>query len=187
MSLTQQQRSEFFSFVEGQVRTTKSDFIKAMYERLSEDKDLTPNMINALNNAIQRANPNTQPATKKQTKTFKMRKWWVNVAGIDSRVVTVEIQAETQRAYKVVGHADIVNGSWCMRCGRKLTQPASFTIGFGADCASKIGIPYPAELNTMTQDELDKYKQDLLGVLRNQKFETWIPKSQIEEVYKDTP
>jgi hypothetical protein len=161
---------------------TKSNFLLAMHERLKKGYALTENMEKALDDAISKSKPaNTSVAKPKDTKTLKMRKWWVNATGIDSRVITVDIYAETERAFKVIGHADIVNGSWCMRCGRKLTQPASFTIGFGADCAEKIGLPYPKELNTMSEFERQEYKEKLLGILRNQTFEVWLPKSQIEQ------
>ena len=162
---------------------TKSAFLVAMLERLQAGKDLTANMVKALNDAMNRYHGKTTQKTKVEpTTTLKVRKWWMQANGIDSRVITVKIESETDKAVKVVGHADIAHGSWCMRCGRTLTQPASFTIGFGADCASKIGIPYPAELNSMSKSEIESYRLQLLGKLQEQKISTWLPKSQIEEV-----
>jgi hypothetical protein len=183
------QYQQFAEFLNEKVATTKSDFIKAMHQRLAEGKELTPNMVSSLQNAILRDQQYKKDRAEREnapkpTKTFKMRKWWVNEIGLHSRVVTVEIHAETERAYKVTGHADIVNGSWCMRCGRKLTQPASFTIGFGAECADKVGIPYPKELNTMSEKELKEYREKLLGILQEQTIDMWLPKSQIDRVIR---
>jgi hypothetical protein len=179
----------FADFLNEKVATTKSDFIKAMHQRLAEGKELTPNMISSLQNAILRdqqykREKEEQVNAPKPTKTFKMRKWWVNEVGLHSRVVTVEIHKETERAYKVTGHADMVNGTWCMKCGRKLTEPASITIGFGADCAKKIGVPYPKELNDMTEKEKMEYREKLLGILQEQTIDMWLPKSQIDRVIR---
>jgi hypothetical protein len=161
---------------------TTSKFLIAMHERVQAGIGLTDNMVKALDDAMSRVSK--VQAVQNPTVTMKVRKWWMNANNIDSRVITVSIERETEKAFKVVGHADISNGSWCMRCGRALTQPASFSIGFGADCASKIGIPYPSELNKMSTLEIERYRQELLGKLREQKIATWLPKSQIEDIFE---
>lgn len=33
----------------------------------------------------------------------------------------------------------ILQGTWCLRCGKELTTPESITCGFGPDCADEIG------------------------------------------------
>jgi hypothetical protein len=159
---------------------TTSKFLLAMHERINNKQNLTENMLKALNDAMSREQANT--STEKDKKTFKMSKWWMRVNGFHSLVITAEVEIETAKAYKIKGHADIQEGCWCMRCARPLTQPASFTIGYGAECASKIGVPYPAELNKMSRDDIDAYREKVLGLLKEQTFEGWIPKSQIAEV-----
>ena len=147
---------------------------------------LTDNMVNALRKCIARqAEWDAQKQQKANApivrKSFKMKAWWCKANSMDSRVITCEIEAETAKAYKVKAHADIVSGCWCMRCGQELTQPASFTIGFGEHCASEVGVPYPKDLNNMSKSEIKKYRERLLGILRKQVFDGWLPKSQIVE------
>jgi hypothetical protein len=165
-----------------------------MTKKIRDGVILTDNMVNALRKCMTKqaewdAQKQAQANQPKKTvrKSFKMKAWWCKANNLSSRVITCDIEVETAKAFKVEAHADIIiNGSWCMRCGQKLTQPASFTIGFGETCASEVGVPYPSDLNNMTKKELKKYREQLLGVLRKQVYSGWLPKSAIvEEVTTD--
>ena len=170
--------NKYLAFLEKKVfEGTKSDFFKSMLERLQKGYQLTENMLKALDGAIEREERNTNPI--KERKQLQMTKWWMRKQGFHSMVLNVEIEVETMKGYKVKGYCDVMKGCWCMRCGKELKQPASFTLGYGPDCAKKMGIPYPKSLNSMTADEIEKYREDLLGKLKDQVFEGWIPKSQV--------
>jgi hypothetical protein len=54
-------------------------------------------------------------------------------------------------------------------------------IGFGEKCAAKVGVPYPTDILQAPKKTRLAMRKKLLKVLHNQKFETWIPKSQIQE------
>ena len=176
--------NKYLTFLQGKIAEgTKSGFLQSMYERLQKGWALTPNMVKALDDAIARDERNANPV--KPRKILKLSKWWMKKQGFYSMVLNASIEVETVKAYKVVGHADIMHGTWCVRCGRELTQPASFTIGYGSDCAKKVGIPYPKALNAMSDADVEKYREELLGKLKEQVFEGWIPKSQVVEVIED--
>lgn len=183
--ITQEQKRAFLAFVDSKISTTKNDFIKAMHERLHKNIPLTPNMISALQRCVDgeknlKSQNQSSQDLPKEKKKFKIKKWLMNQLGLDSRYVKVEIERESARAYKVNGHADYYKTSSCMRCGRTLTQPASITVGFGADCASKMGVDYPEELNGMNEEAAEVYRTIMQGKLRDQKIDGWLPKSQIE-------
>jgi hypothetical protein len=184
MSITNDQKELFLDFLNRKVGNTKSGFIVAMHEKLTNNQPLTPNMIAALNRCIE--SEAVLESKKVVEKTFKIKKFLMRTLNIDSRYIKVNVEKETGRAYKVTGMADFYKTSNCVRCGRQLTQPASFTIGFGPECASILGIEYPKALNSMDEEAAGVYRAMIIGKLHSQKVDAWIPKSQIEkEIFKD--
>jgi hypothetical protein len=172
---------KYFVFLEKKITEgTKSDFFKSMFERLQKGYTLTPNMLNALDGAIEREKRNNNPI--KERKHLVMTKWYAEKQGFASMVLNVEIEVETMKGYKVRGFSDIMKGTKCMKCGKKLKQPASYTLGYGPECAKKIGLAYPSALNSMSEEDSKEYQEKLFGKVRDQKFDGWIPKSQIEDV-----
>lgn len=152
---------------------------------------LTPHMTEALDKCMARDKPKAdnektaEPVDEKKLPKIKckMRQWWMKENKLDSRVISGIILQETIKAYHVKGHADMVEGTFCMRCGRELTEPASMVVGFGAECCEKLGLPYPADIKEASKKEREAIRKKLTKVLHNQTFELWIPKSQIEEIY----
>lgn len=183
------QRTEFLEWLNAKVETTSFAFFTDMLEKIFNNQTLTPNMVAALRKCMvqdaERANP-TKPVNEKDLPevTFKMKKFWMTKNDLGSRVITGKILRETAKAYLLKGHADMVEGSWCMRCGKELTEPASMLIGYGPTCCEKLGVPYPSNILTASKKERLAIRKKLMTVLHAQEFEAWVPKSQIEEIIK---
>lgn len=188
--LVDEQRAEFYEFVETYVMDLNkkpNDFIASMLVRMRNKRPLTENMVNALRKFMQpkQEHPRVKDESKLPKASFKVKQWWVKQNSINSRIVSGTILAETARAYLVKGYADMLeNTSFCIRCGRELTEPASMVTGLGAICASKLGMPYQSDILSLPKKERQKIRQQYVALLNNQKFELWIPKSQVEEVLK---
>lgn len=187
-----EQAAEFTTYLQAKIsKGGKVSFFESMFKKITDGVLLTENMINAVRKCMNEDSNKAAPApdapidyTKLPSMTLKMKQWWMKANKLESRVITGYIVKETAKAYLIHGHADMIEGCWCMRCGRPLTLPASYTIGFGADCASKVGVPYPGDLNTMSAKKKAAYKKTILKTLHNQKIEAWVPKSQVEEILK---
>lgn len=184
------QRDEFFQYLEDKFETSQFPFFSSMLTKISTNQVLTPNMVTALrkcmNQDIERASAQAKPVDEKSlpVMTFKMKQFWTKKNELGSRVITGMVLRETAKAYLLKGHADMIEGSWCMRCGKELTEPASMVIGYGAICCQKLGVDYPSDILTASKKERLAIRKKLMVVLHNQTFETWVPKSQIEEIIK---
>lgn len=193
------QKEEFFSYLSEKVAKAKNnEFFKSMLTKVEGGVILTENMVNAIRKCktqdaqwaaekTEKEAQKDQPIDyKKCTKlTLKMKPWWMKANKLESLVITGYVVAESAKAYLIHGHADMIEGCWCMRCGKELTLPASYTIGYGETCASKMGVPYPGDLNVMTAKQKAAYKKTILKTLHNQTFEAWVPKSQVVEILKE--
>lgn len=171
------------------IKTTKTNtfqFFVDMQKKLESGDILTTNMEIALVKCMARDKAKDEPVDESKCKkiTLKMRQWWVRQHELGSRIITGVVLRETEKAYYIKGYADMVEGTYCMRCNRELTEPASMLIGFGAECCAKLGIAYPSDILTATKKERLAVRKSLLKVLNNQTFEAWVPKSQVEEEIK---
>jgi len=81
-----------------------------------------------------------------------------------------EVQGETDKAYRIIGHAMTRPSVFCLRCGRVLENPASRVTGFGPECCAKLGIERP---DLLTAEQLDQQ------IRKSTHFDTWLPKSQV--------
>jgi len=187
------QRDEFKGWLEAKVETSTFAFFVDMLKKISKDQELTPNMVAALRKCIiqdidrvkDKSNaPKPIEEEDLPTITLKVKKFWMTKNDLGSRVITGKILRETAKAYLLKGHADMIEGSWCMRCGKELTEPASMLIGYGPTCCEKLGVPYPSNILTASKKERLAIRKKLLVVLHAQEFEAWVPKSQIEEIIK---
>jgi len=198
-ALIEAQRKEFMLYIEkvmdgypkGTVRMSQGayEFIHNMGTRLMQGQTLTENMVNALRKFTANDKPKAQANPQEaRTITLKIRQWFMKTHGLDSRIITGKVIAETAKAYLIHGHADmLVNMCWCVRCGKELTEPASQITGMGETCAEKAGIPYdPEGVLRASKAERQKIREQFIRKLHNQKFEAWVPKSQVEEVL-ETP
>jgi len=183
------QRVEFGPWLVAKVKTSTFAFFTDMLKKIDNEQVLTPNMVTALQKCMaqdtERSNP-PKPVDEKDLPevTFKMKQFWTKKNDLGSRVITGKVLRETIKAYLLKGHADMVEGSWCMRCGRELTEPASMVIGYGAICCEKLGISYPSDILTSSKKERLAIRKKIMVLLHTQTFETWVPKSQIEEIIK---
>ena len=188
------QLKEFGEYLAEKIKVSDFPFFTDMYKKLVLGITLTPNMEDALRRCItkdaEREANKLKPVEQKPVEqkdlpkiTCKIRQWIMKQNNLDSRIISGVIKRETAKAYLIEGHADMIEGSWCMRCGRELTEPASMVIGYGAICCEKVGIPYPDAILTASKAKRKAIRKELLKVLHAQKFELWIPKSQVETVY----
>jgi len=184
------QKDEFLCWLEQIVKVSTFAFFTDMLKKIQSNQILTPNMVAALHRCIEKDMNNRENPPKPVNEndlpevTFKMKQFWTKKNELGSRVITGKVLRETAKAYLLKGHADMVEGSWCMRCGRELTEPASMVIGYGAICCAKLGIDYPSDILTSSKKERLAIRKKLMVVLHNQTFEAWVPKSQIEEIIK---
>lgn len=180
------QEKEFGTFLAEELAKDRPfQFLKDMAEKHKAGELLSDNMKNAIRKCMQRAEDRKKDASEDKelpTITLKIRQFLMLEMGIDSRVITGKVKAESAKAWLIDGHADMsINLSWCVRCGRELKEPASQLTGMGAVCAEKMGIPYdPKDVLSMPKKERDKIRKQFIKKLKNQKFERWIPKSQVE-------
>jgi hypothetical protein len=91
-----------------------------------------------------------------------------------SKVMQGYILKESKQGYYFIGNAVTRPSSWCFRCGLELTHPVSLKVGYGAECCSKLGIPWTAT----TEEQIARMQE----LMRNVVFEGWLPKSKVEAI-----
>ena len=183
------QLAEFKEFLSAAAAKPKPfGFLLDMYHRLVVTKNpLSENMQAAVHKCMDREKEWTQKkedkkAGKLETITLKVKPFIMKDLGIDSRIITGVVKAESAKAWLIEGHADMLHSmSFCARCGKELTEPASQVTGFGPTCADKLGIPYDAEnVKSASKKKRESIRKQYQKKLHNQTFERWIPKSQAE-------
>lgn len=183
----EEQKKEFGAFLEAAAKKEKPfQFLVDMKKNL-DNGTLTDNMMNAIRKCMDREKQWAKEKEEKasqppRTITLKIKPFLMKDLGIDSRVITGVVKAESAKAWLIEGYADMLqNMSWCCRCGRELTEPASQVTGMGQICAEKAGVPYDiAGVLGMNKKQRAAIKKQFIKKLNNQKFERWIPKSQAE-------
>lgn len=182
------QKHEVGRFLKQEMKKSRPfPFLADMYKRLyTEDRPLTDNMLTAVRRCMKRAEDWANGKPRKIT--LKISPFIMRELGIDSRVITGNIKAETAKAWLIEGYADMVeNLSYCARCGRELTEPASQVTGFGETCAKKMGIPYdPSGVLSAPERVRKEIRNQFRKKLNNQKFTRWIPKSRAEVIVETT-
>ena len=181
---------EFLPYIEKKLTTWNSEFLVSMQEKINKGHLLTDNMKAALRRMIEKeATYEVDKAKREATKdlpkfkfTVLVKKWWAMQNNLHNFVFTFEVYTETSKAYLVKGNADMVEETFCTFCGRALTEVASQSIGVGPICAAKWGVPYPSNMLTASKKERAALKAQIQKVVRDQKFEGWLPRSQIKEI-----
>lgn len=185
------QRKEFEAFLKEAVAKPKPfQFLVDMHTKLIVDGDLlSENMMNAIRKCMKREEDwkkkkKASEAGNYPTITLKIKPFLMKSLGIDSRIITGKVKAESGKAWLIEGYADMLeNVSYCVRCMRQLTEPASQITGMGSTCAEKAGVPYdPSNVLGASKKARENIRKQFVKKLNNQKFETWIPKSQSEVV-----
>lgn len=180
------QAAEFREYLKEKTKSAPDNkFFSKMLLCIQFGEELTENMENAIrkciaNDEVRKKRQNAKPE-ELPTITLKLKRWLMKEIGIDSLVITGKVRWESTKAWMIEGYADMpADCSFCVRCGRPLTEPASIIAGMGAICAEKAQHPYPAELLNLPAKQKHAYRKKLQAVLQNQKFERIIPKSQAE-------
>ena len=177
---TQKKAFEAFLIEEYNMKP-RNPFLVSMHDRHMRGEILSPRMVAAIEKCMeQRKTEALENADKKpRIVTIAIPQFIMQNLGIESRIVTGEIINETEKAWYIKGHADIVeNLSWCVRCGKELKEPASQVTGMGATCAKKMGIPYDAKgVLSMTKRQRTAIRKKFQKHLKNQTFMEWLPKS----------
>lgn len=194
-SLWVKQMAEFNAFLDEKTLGAHNDgkqifpFFMDMRVRLIDQGCLlTEKQCEALRKCMKREEEwKAQAKNKKEGKplkniTLKIKPFLMKEMKLDSRVITGAVKAESAKAWLIEGKADMLeNASWCVRCGRELSEPASQITGMGSTCASKAGVPYDSEgVLHMAKRQRTAIRKQFQTKLNAQTFERWIPKSQAE-------
>lgn len=182
------QKEEFGAWLDEKMTAKKyNEFFHSMHTRVSKGQPLTENMVNALRKCMEKEK---EWAKERETRkdappreiTLKIKPFLMKDLKIDSRIISGVVKAESAKAWLIEGKADMLeNMSFCARCGKELTEPASQVTGFGAICAEKLGIPYDsAGVLDMTARQRTAIRKKYKKKLHDQTFERWIPKSRAE-------
>lgn len=107
---------------------------------------------------------------------IQIKRWIMREKGLASSALDAEIKAITPRAVLVEATATLDPADHCHRCGREITHPGSRLIGYGPDCAEKLGMSRP-EIDALDADTIEHVRTRLRT---EGTFEGWIPVSQIE-------
>lgn len=185
------QMDEFEKFlIEATKKEKPFDFLVSMHKKLVTDGDiLTDNMVNALRKCMKQQKEWEEKKNDKKDVplkkiTLKVKPFIMKKHNLDSRIITGVVKAESAKAWLIEGHADMLeNASFCVRCMKELTEPASQVTGMGKICATKAGIPYdPTGVLQKSKKQRQAIRKQYIQHLHNQKFESWIPKSQAEVI-----
>lgn len=153
-------------------------FYLSLKQQFEQRGGLSDRQWECVRNAIQKASQ-PKPAqvfTLAVGETLIVSKFFARIIGQTCglnrphyAIEVLEVQAESQKAYKVKGRLSAQRTSHCCVCGLTLTNPSSVLAGIGPICADKYGVETTEELHAKL---LTEFKATV---------ETWIPKSQIKE------
>lgn len=189
------QRKQYYSYIISKRKIWDTSFLKGMQEHIEKKEMLSEKMVQVLKDMQVKDRTYEASKIKQDREAGKpvatlgvlVKRWWATKNQLNCRTFTFDVYVETPRAYKVKGTADIIEGTFCFRCGKQLTEVASQTIGFGEICAKKVGVPYPVNIVQATKEERDSYREKVQKIVKDVAFEGWLPKSMVSEVisYKE--
>ena len=119
-----------------------------------------------------------QYMTKPATVDFDFMERWNNNVPMPLRTMVGERVKETRGMVYMKLHGDIVSDrvTYCMKCGRPLTNPVSQYFGIGPECGNHNYVnPFNSE--TELKEAVEKYRK----TLQNITWEGWVIKSAIIE------
>lgn len=118
-----------------------------------------------------------QYMTKPSTPEFDFQDKWNKGIPMPFRIMTGTVVKETKGMVQMACHAEPMESSICMVCGRRLTHPVSRLYGIGPECGGHAHInPYN------TEEELYAALDEIRSKLNNITWTGWIIKSAIEEM-----
>lgn len=115
----------------------------------------------------------TEPATN----NFDFQDKWNNGEPMPMCTMQGEVIKETRGMYCMAlgGHIER-NATYCMCCGRQLTNPVSKLYGIGPECSAKLGL-----MIVDSEEEAKEKLKYLEGQISNITWEGWVIKSAIKE------
>ena len=115
----------------------------------------------------------TEPATA----NFDFQDKWNNGEPMPMCIMQGEVLKETRGMYCMAlgGHIER-NATYCMCCGRQLTNPVSKLYGIGPECSAKLGL-----MIVESEEEAKEKLKYLEGQISNITWEGWVIKSAIKE------
>lgn len=115
----------------------------------------------------------TEPATA----NFDFQDKWNNGIPMPMCIMQGEVLKETRGMYCMAlgGHIER-NATYCMCCGRQLTNPVSKLYGIGPECSAKLGL-----ITVESEEEAKEKLKYLEGQISNITWEGWVIKSAIKE------
>ena len=117
-----------------------------------------------------------QYMTKPATPEFDFQDKFNKGVPMPFRTMICQITNETRGMVYAKCHAEPLQTSTCMKCGRRLNHPVSKLYGLGPECGSH------AHINPFkTEEELNQHLEILAKNLAAITWEGWIIKSAIEE------
>src|SRR5690606_21066704 len=77
--------------------------------------------------------------------------------------------ARTSRALLFRGRAAVRESRYCLRCGQEITNPASIAVGYGPECAQRLLVDHPGQLDLTDAEAIRAALQ------RTEEFQFWVP------------
>lgn len=115
----------------------------------------------------------TEPATA----NFDFQDKWNNGVPMPLCIMQGEVIKETRGMYCMALGGQIErNATYCMCCGRQLTNPVSKLYGIGPECSAKLGL-----MIVESEEEAKEKLKYLEGQISNITWEGWVIKSAIKE------
>jgi hypothetical protein len=115
----------------------------------------------------------TEPATA----NFDFQDKWNNGIPMPMCIMQGEVLKETRGMYCMALGGQIErNATYCMCCGRQLTNPVSKLYGIGPECSAKLGL-----MIVESEEEAKEKLKYLEGQISNITWEGWVIKSAIKE------
>lgn len=115
----------------------------------------------------------TEPATS----NFDFQDKWNNGIPMPMCIMQGEVLKETRGMYCMALGGQIErNATYCMCCGRQLTNPMSKLYGIGPECSAKLGL-----MIVESEEEAKEKLKYIEGQISNITWEGWVIKSAIKE------
>lgn len=154
------------------------DFYLSLRSQFQRNGDLSERQWESLTRAVAKAAAPKPPRTFTLMvgETLILNKFFAHIIGRDTglnkphfAIEVLEVQAESEKAWKIKGRLSAQRTSYCCVCGLRLTNAVSVLAGIGPICADRYEVSSTEELHAKLQTQ---YKATV---------EIWIPKSQVKE------
>lgn len=115
--------------------------------------------------------------TEAATANFDFQDKWNNGIPMPMCIMQGEVLKETRGMYCMALGGQIErNATYCMCCGRQLTNPISKLYGIGPECSAKLGL-----MIVESEEEAKEKLKYIEGQISNITWEGWVIKSAIKE------